>query len=91
MRKTQLRDYLMKQVLLHHQAEEKKQREAEFERDLRDQDRIWKNETDQYKVYVEKKKKEKVDNLDRYRVDLDRQIQDKHMREAEMAALSNRL
>lgn len=71
------------------QAEEKRQREAEFDRDIRDQDRIWKNETDQYKAYVEKKKKEKVDNLERYREDLDRQIQDKHRREAEMAALSS--
>ena len=55
---------------------------------MRDQDRIWKNDSDQYKMYVEKKKKDKLSNLERYREDLDRQIVVKKQREAEMAALS---
>lgn len=82
-RKKQLRDFLKKQ------ADEKKQREEDIERELREQGQIWKSQNDQFSSYLDGKKQQKLDNLARYREDLQIQMEDKIRREKEMAALRN--
>lgn len=80
-RKKQLREFLLKQ------AEDKKHREKEIDRDLRQQGQIWKTQNDQFNAYLDGKKKQKLDNLARYQEDLRIQMEDKVRREKEMAAL----
>lgn len=82
-RKRQLREFLLKQ------AEDKKNREKEVERELREQGQIWKSQNDQFSAYLDGKKQQKLDNLARYKEDLKIQMDDKTRREQEMAALSN--
>lgn len=80
-RKRQLRDFLKKQ------ADDKKQRESDIARELREQGQIWKTQNDQFSDYQNSKKQQKLDNLARYQEDLRVQMLDKERREREMAAL----
>lgn len=80
-RKHQLRDFLKKQ------ADDKKQRESEIAKDLREQGQIWKTQNNQFNQYQDSKKQQKLDNLARYQEDLRVQMLNKERREHEMAAL----
>jgi hypothetical protein len=80
-RKHQLRDFLKKQ------ADDKKQRESEIAKDLREQGQIWKTQNNQFNQYQDSKKQQKLDNLAHYQEDLRVQMLDKERREHEMAAL----
>lgn len=82
MRKTQLKNFLDKQV------DQKKEKETDEKQRNDEQAVVWKTEQEQFTQFMNDRNLKKKETMDQYRKELKNQMQTREEKEREMASLS---